>query len=889
MRYPIDLVITYVNSEDKVWKSQYITESIKQKRKVDLQSPRYRDWGTLKYLLRGVAQYMPWINKIYLIVQQESQVPDWLDTNRINVVYHKDIIPEDLLPTYNSNTIEMYMYRIPGLSEHFIYANDDTFPFSKLYPYHFFDEYGYPRLNQTIVPYNESYANIYEHILRNSEFIAREDLRIKYYDSMTMRSDHSINPMLKSTWNKLHFRYGDRFKKACTQFRDKTNISQEVVNNYQYLSKEFGAKNINTKYFEFDNEQKYGTIQKLFNDTSIDIACINDTYNTNIDLHIKELISEFNKKFSIRSIYEKSDEKFYKYTTNLDTLNNTKIALCAIAKNENKYIREWVEYYKNLGISKIFLYDNNDIYGERFEDVINDYIESGFVDIIDKRGIIQTTDTDVTGDTLQGKCYKDCLINNINNYEWIMFFDIDEFLCIVDKKKYKDIYSWLSDPIYKDYTGIQVQWRMYGDANQIKYKNDSVIKRFKKKSNEYHDIHTKYIVKCKNILNISITDIKFCAHGLLFTHNKSCNKLSRSRQNCNILGYITNNIYKDIKIYDNLPVYLDHFYSKSTEEFMIRKYNKTSAVTGINKNRNYNKEFLLKQYFEHNKKTNKKLKFIDSYVKDYNKQCIKSDLIVSFTTFPERKNVIEQFLENLEQQTIKPSKIYCWLYDKEYDYKIPDYLQRFVDDNVIDIRWTNTNTYGHKRYEVFKEHNDKYIILIDDDILYPKTYFEELYNAMKQHPNNVIDYLSCTVDYIDGFKHFLDYTNEPVLNNYFLSGLSAFPPNTFPIKSFNFINTKNIISIKDDDSWINAWLIKTNTKIIALHKWAGSFKFIDKNLNINLIENSQIDTLYKNHNGKINMIGYQQKTINIMKCLYCLDIDHSKIFPNLLSYENYIK
>ena len=63
-----------------------------------------------------------------------------------------------------------------------------------------------------------------------------------------------------------------------------------------------------------------------------------------------------------------------------------KTALCAIAKNENLYIREWVEYYMKLGFSNIILYDNNDINGECFEEVINDYIESGFVKIINFRG-----------------------------------------------------------------------------------------------------------------------------------------------------------------------------------------------------------------------------------------------------------------------------------------------------------------------------------------------------------------------------------------------------------------------------------------------------------------------------------------------------------------------
>lgn len=64
-----------------------------------------------------------------------------------------------------------------------------------------------------------------------------------------------------------------------------------------------------------------------------------------------------------------------------------KVALCAIVKNENLYIREWINWYKHIGISKIFLYDNNDIDGEKLEDVINDYIKDKFVEVINVRGL----------------------------------------------------------------------------------------------------------------------------------------------------------------------------------------------------------------------------------------------------------------------------------------------------------------------------------------------------------------------------------------------------------------------------------------------------------------------------------------------------------------------
>jgi len=80
-----------------------------------------------------------------------------------------------------------------------------------------------------------------------------------------------------------------------------------------------------------------------------------------------------------------------------------KVALCAIAKLENHYIREWIEWYKNLGVDHIFLYDNNDINGERFNDVIQDHIDSKFVEIVDYRGIRPPC---------QKEAYNDCYIKH---------------------------------------------------------------------------------------------------------------------------------------------------------------------------------------------------------------------------------------------------------------------------------------------------------------------------------------------------------------------------------------------------------------------------------------------------------------------------------------------
>ena len=94
-----------------------------------------------------------------------------------------------------------------------------------------------------------------------------------------------------------------------------------------------------------------------------------------------------------------------------------KTLICCIAKMENHYIREWVEWYKNIGITNICIFDNNDIDGEHFEDVIGDYIDNGFIILRDVRGLKSNENIN-----LQTKSYQDCYDEFSKTYDWIGFF-----------------------------------------------------------------------------------------------------------------------------------------------------------------------------------------------------------------------------------------------------------------------------------------------------------------------------------------------------------------------------------------------------------------------------------------------------------------------------------
>ena len=147
--------------------------------------------------------------------------------------------------------------------------------------------------------------------------------------------------------------------------------------------------------------------------------------------------------------------------------NKIKTALCVICKDENKYIKEYINYYYHLGINKIFLYDNNDINGENFENIISIDIENKFVKLINYRGLYKP----------QKKAYNDCYINNNKYYNWIAFYDADEFLSIIN---YTNINKFLSLPKFNNCSSILINWKYYGDNNNLYYENFSVQKRFKK-------------------------------------------------------------------------------------------------------------------------------------------------------------------------------------------------------------------------------------------------------------------------------------------------------------------------------------------------------------------------------------------------------------------------
>lgn len=139
---PIDVVFTWVDNKDSLWQKKYQSINPFSKGLYSSDSARFTNHDELYYSIYSIQKFMPWINNIYIVT--DEQVPSWfkynniIDTTKIKIIDHSEIIDKKYLPTFNSHVIEAHLHKIPNLSENFIYFNDDVFVARSLQIEHFF-------------------------------------------------------------------------------------------------------------------------------------------------------------------------------------------------------------------------------------------------------------------------------------------------------------------------------------------------------------------------------------------------------------------------------------------------------------------------------------------------------------------------------------------------------------------------------------------------------------------------------------------------------------------------------------------------------------------------------------------------------------------------------
>lgn len=281
----MDAVIPYVNSMDAEWRMSYALNA-----GGHVNEQQYFDWGTLKYVLRGIEENMPFIKNVFLIVASESQIPDYVNRKTVKIVFHEDFIPKEYLPTFNSCTIEMFLWNIHGLSEQFIYFNDDTIPCNPIQKEQLFTEDGRP-----VIQFNDT-----EPKSKNARFvrIIRNDNIICDSSNHLLCPIHSITPYLKSEYKSTFEAFRYSFIGTITPTRSPYNTSQwafAIHLKMQGLCSETGAPSF--KYGTTTEEQLYSKDLSEYQ-----IICIND-YGYNAEYQ-EELLSMLAKKFPNHSQYE---------------------------------------------------------------------------------------------------------------------------------------------------------------------------------------------------------------------------------------------------------------------------------------------------------------------------------------------------------------------------------------------------------------------------------------------------------------------------------------------------------------------------------------------------------------------------------------------------------
>ena len=327
----IDFVVTWVNMDDPEWQNEFSKYSgNKDNTKNGVSKARFRDYGFLKYWFRGVEKFAPWVRKIHFVTS--GQKPDWLDESnpKIHLVSHKDFIPTEFLPTYNSVVIERYMYRIPGLAEHFVYFNDDFFIINNINPERFFRN-GLP-CDIAVFTYNPSWSQWYVRIKNNIRLInrhfdkkevmkrwhdkwfhksygsrARWNYLLLFYNKfITLRVPHNAQPYLKSTFEEVWAEEGEELTRtSVNRFRALDDYTPELFRIWQICKGNFEPYNTysDTKMFPLMVKSKKAV--KAIYEQAYSLICLNDNVHIrNYDIVMQNLHDAFQSILPEKSSFE---------------------------------------------------------------------------------------------------------------------------------------------------------------------------------------------------------------------------------------------------------------------------------------------------------------------------------------------------------------------------------------------------------------------------------------------------------------------------------------------------------------------------------------------------------------------------------------------------------
>ena len=317
MTTPIDYVVPMVFPDDKSWRHelQNLTGPLC---RIDTQkNERYRTWGTEEVLIRLIRKNLPWIRRIHILLARPTQVQEWMkemvgdgQQPEVRLVMHKEFMPKEALPTFNSRAIEMYLHRIPDLAPLFLYGNDDMFPLSSLPVSDFFRpaaeaapavpsasdegiEGLWPCLHLKVKDFPTVPNQYHWACLNGLNFVARNFGQ--KFDRTWLHTGHSVAPMLRSTIEMFWQRWPEEMQRSVTHFRQIQNYNQYIFLWWHCLSGQYIDHHPPRDYVA-TNRHSPDDIREAIRNTE-GILCINDhTGADDLAPYATAAIEELNKR-----------------------------------------------------------------------------------------------------------------------------------------------------------------------------------------------------------------------------------------------------------------------------------------------------------------------------------------------------------------------------------------------------------------------------------------------------------------------------------------------------------------------------------------------------------------------------------------------------------------
>ena len=277
---PIDIVIPWVDGSDPEWRlirDRYMHDAVSEiAANTEI---RYQDWGNLRYWFRAIRRTISrsgvttWYHRIFFITW--GHLPDFIDrsNDRLRIVKHDEYIPQEYLPTFNSNTIEMNLHRIKELSENFVLFNDDLFPLQEIPEnYYFKDDLVCDQaVESPIMPVDIGELSRWSCMVKTNDLLVinrhfrKREVQKKYFwkwfsfkygerikrniglhywnNFVGFHDPHMANAMKKSTLKKIWEKESELLDQASrNRFRDGTDISQYLIRYWQLCEGEFTAR-----------------------------------------------------------------------------------------------------------------------------------------------------------------------------------------------------------------------------------------------------------------------------------------------------------------------------------------------------------------------------------------------------------------------------------------------------------------------------------------------------------------------------------------------------------------------------------------------------------------------------------------------------------------------